>query len=274
MADYKVVDIEQLEAGLTATAEAIREHTGKEDLMKLEEMPEEIEGVFEAGKKSEYDAFWDEFQDYGNRTHYLNAFDGKGFNKNNFYPKYNIVFGENESNWTFIRWNDDDKHTLNLKERMELCGVSFDFTQLKTSIQTFYYTKFTEIPALDMSNVTSFDRTFAYNYGLKSIEELTIGKDASFNDAFAHSNVLEKLIIKGCIGGNGFNTQWCTKLSKDSIISIINALSTSTSGLTVTLSQTAVNRAFATATGAENGSTSEEWLALAATKSNWTISLA
>ena len=69
------------------------------------------------------------------------------------------------------------------------------------------------------------------------------------------------------------NMQW-SPLSKDSIISIINALSTATSDLPITLSITAVNNAFETSPGAADGSTSEEWTALIATKPNWTISLA
>ena len=28
----------------------------------------DLDDVYEAGKKAEYDAFWDEYQDYGNRT--------------------------------------------------------------------------------------------------------------------------------------------------------------------------------------------------------------
>lgn len=63
------------------------------------------------------------------------------------------------------------------------------------------------------------------------------------------------------------------KLSKPSITSIINCLSTTTSGLTVTLSKTAVNNAFETSEGVADGSTSQEWLNLVATKTNWTISL-
>ena len=55
----------------------------------------------------------------------------------------------------------------------------------------------------------------------------------------------------------------CTKLTKASLTSIINGLSAETSGLTVSLSKTAVNNAF----------TDEEWATLIATKSNWTISL-
>ena len=65
----------------------------------------------------------------------------------------------------------------------------------------------------------------------------------------------------------------CTLLDKESLTSIINCLSDSTSGLTVTLSLTAVNKAFEITNGADNGSNSTEWLNLVNTRSNWTISL-
>ena len=52
------------------------------------------------------------------------------------------------------------------------------------------------------------------------------------------------------------------------------ALSTTTTGLTVTFSKTAVDKAFETAEGANDGSTSPEWLALVATRPNWGIGLA
>ena len=90
---------------------------------------------------------------------------------------------------------------------------------------------------------------------------------------FTNCFQLQNLTIEGIIGQNGFNVQWSTKLSKASITSIINALSETTSGLTVTLSKTAVNNAFETSAGAADGSTSEEWTTLEGTKTNWTISL-
>jgi hypothetical protein len=65
------------------------------------------------------------------------------------------------------------------------------------------------------------------------------------------------------IGQKNFNVHWSPKLSKASIESIINALSSTTSGLTVTISKTAKEAVF----------TTEEWATLIATKPNWTISL-
>ena len=72
MADYKVVDAEKLEAGLIATADAIREKTGNAEKIdwKGNGMADQVDEVFEAGKKSEYDEFWDTLQSNGERRNY------------------------------------------------------------------------------------------------------------------------------------------------------------------------------------------------------------
>jgi hypothetical protein len=46
---------------------------------------------------------------------------------------------------------------------------------------------------------------------------------------------------------------WSTLLDKESILSFVNALSTTKSGLTTTLSLTAVNKAFETSEGVNDG---------------------
>ena len=94
--------------------------------------------------------------------------------------------------------------------------------------------------ALDFSDVTTSN--FNLFRGLNSLEDIT----------FVPNSIV-------------FSTEihWSENLTKASITSIINGLSTETSGLTVTLSKTAVDNAFEDA----------EWSELEATKPNWTISL-
>ena len=57
---------------------------------KLVTIAENEQKVFDAGKKAEYDAFWDAYQTNGNRRHYNHAFydywDDITYN-----PKYPIV---------------------------------------------------------------------------------------------------------------------------------------------------------------------------------------
>ncbi len=73
--------------------------------------------------------------------------------------------------------------------------------------------------------------------------------------------------------GISLDFYWCYNLSKASLTSAVNGLSSTAEGLTVSFSTTAVNKAFETSEGANDGSTSAEWTALANTKTNWTIAL-
>ena len=63
------------------------------------------------------------------------------------------------------------------------------------------------------------------------------------------------------------------KLNATSIKTIINSLSGSATGQTLTLSLAAVNKAFETSEGANDGSTTSTWNYLANVKQNWTITL-
>lgn len=74
---------------MTSIADNIREKTGVSEPLSLEDMASGINEVFEAGKKAEYDAFWDTFQNYGNRTNYLSAF-SQGFPNDAYNPKYDL----------------------------------------------------------------------------------------------------------------------------------------------------------------------------------------
>lgn len=85
------------------------------------------------------------------------------------------------------------------------------------------------------------------------------------NNTFRNCTSLAEIRINGPIEIS-IDIHW-SPLSKGSITSIIDALSTTTSGLTVTLSKTAVENVF-------GNTTADEWTALIATKSNWTVSLA
>lgn len=224
----------------------------------------------EQGKKAEYDAFWDSYQDYGNRTDYRRAFNLKWWGDKNFYPKYDM----------FIKGAPNDgfaESTItNLKKRLEECGVILDFSGATAFSYVFNSSKITDIGVVNTTGAPSLGSLFNSAYSLKNIDALILKKDGSqafSNDPFRMCQELENITIEGVIGQNGLNLQWSTKLSKASIESVINCLSTTTSGLSVTLSKAAVNKAFETSVGANNGATSTEWTTLIGTRSNWTISL-
>ena len=233
---------------------------------KLVTIAENQEKVFEAGKQSEHDKFWDVFQINGTRTAYQSALTGSGFSFDNFYPKYDIVLVGNNSqvfyNWRTARTNPPFG---SLKQRLEECGVKLDTSQATTLTSAFAYSTFTELPTIDLTGLTGSPTTlFAYNYEkFETIEKIIVNETTPLaTNMFASCNGLKNVIFEGVIGGS-LDFQWSKVLSKESIENIIDCLSDDVTGKTLTLSETAVNNAF----------TADEWNTLIAGKTNWTISL-
>lgn len=272
---YKVVDADQLDADLTAVADAIREKTGGSELLSFPDgMVAEVGAVYEAGeqagRQAEYDAFWDTFQQNGNRNYYRYAFGTSGWTGDNFYPKYDIILKTSYATYAFF---NSSQLTIDLVERMNDLGIKFVFDNFTNAAEIFCNSGITHLGELDFSAVTTGYGAFFGAANLTTIDKLIVSEATDFDSVFYACRALENLIIDGTIGQNEFNVRH-SPLNKASLTSIINALSDTTTDLTVTLSLTAVNNAFETSEGAADGSTSEEWLALVETKSNWTISLA
>jgi hypothetical protein len=100
---------------------------------------------------------------------------------------------------------------------------------------------------------------------LERVKSLTIFPEAVLKNSFDECVNLVDITIAGTIGQT-VDFHWSTKLSADSIRSIIWALSETATGKAITLSETAVNNAFASDMG--------EWTDyLSAIRSNWTINL-
>ncbi len=183
-----------------------------------------------------YDAFWDVYQAYGNRTDYSYAFANVGWTDESYKPRYTIKPSGADTTYMY-------------------------FKSLVTEIGE----------KLDLSNVTQLANTFRNSKCNKMLLN-NISEGCKFTTAFVGCNLTD-LAIAGVIGQSGFDIHWSIKLNKESHISVIEALSPTTEELSITLSLAAVNSAFETSEGALDGSTSEEWLNLIATKANWTIAL-
>ena len=213
---------------------------------------------FEAGKQAEYDAFWDAFQANGARLDYQYAFANSCWNDNTFNPKYDIIckgYGCTNMFWS--------AQITNLEERLQEMGVILDTSQNHYFSSMFQNATTAVLPELDLRIASNTLNAFL-NCKAKIIRNIIVSENTPFtNSTFQGCATLEEIRFEGVIGQNNLNMQWSTKLSKASIESIINALSTTTSGLTVTLSKTAKEAAF----------TADEWAALIATRPNWTISL-
>ena len=189
---------------------------------KLIRAKTDYDEVYEAGKQAEYDAFWDAYQDNGNRTNYEHAF--MHWPDECYNPKYPIIMAANSYAFQDARFKSTK--------------VDIDISQSPKTYYVFYNTKIETITKLIVAESVVFD-----------------------GQSFLYSSYLKNITIEGVIGSS-IDFKSCP-LTKASITSIINALSSSTSGQTCTLKKTAKEAAF----------TADEWATLIATKSNWTFSL-
>lgn len=224
---------------------------------------------FEAGKNAEQNTFWDNYTSNGTRENYSYAFYGSGWNNISFRPTKDIVVvGGTDNMFYGVKITD-------LQACLDVHGVKLDFSQATGFTYTFRTASLTRVGEIDTREASTISNMFRDARGLVTIDKVIFKDDGSqtFSNVFTNVNSLENITVEGVIGQNGFNISPSTKLTKASITSIINALSPTTSGLTVTLSKTAVNKAFETSEGTNDGDTSEEWTTLVNTKPNWTISL-
>lgn len=191
----------------------------------------------ENGRQAEYDRFWDNYQDYGNRTNYGYGFCAIGWNNETFKPKYTIYGG----NYCFYTMNQttpfDGSNAVDFKD------IPLDCSNLKTATYMFANCNCKNI-TVDLSNCTSLLYTFLLSGGgfldginLKVSENLT-----TVTNAFNNTWTLKKLRFTedSVIACNGFNFSWSSNLTQASILSILNALKdySGTSGYSITLGTT------------------------------------
>ena len=245
---------------MTAIADAIREKTGGTDALTLDGMAAAIPDVFSSGEKSAYDAFWDSYQDNGSRTQYAGAFAGGGWTSENFKPKYDMDCVGTCSYMFYYSGISGD-----LVQLLVSLGVTLDFSK-STALHGLFNSapSITRVGIIDITAAGASCSSLFNSAKVETIDKLVVSEKNVPNSWFYGCGKLKNLEIEGTIANNGFDVHWSTKLSRDSIISIVNALSDTTSGMTVTFSQTAVDAAF----------TDDEWAALIATKPNWTFTLA
>lgn len=172
-------------ATLQNIANAIRNKTGKTEKILPAEMPAEIESIETGGGDNYYDTFWDNYQDYGNRTDYQYAFSYGGWNDKTFNPKYNM--------------------------------------KVLNATSMFYTSQVTEInKTLDLSECTNCGTMFAYSMVL-TVKDMLVNENLDFSNAFRACYGLTTLGIRGTIGKT-ITVQWSNRLSSESVDNIINCL--------------------------------------------------
>lgn len=175
-------------------------------------------------------SWWDAFQQQGTGTMYAYAFYGNMWTDDIYEPIYPFIVSNG----------------YGMYHGSYITDVKLPIEFSNTSVQNQNMFNTTRIITIPLLKVTE-NNTFASNM-------------------FTNATGLKNITFDGVIA-NSLTMGTCAKLSKASIQSIFDCLSSTASGVTLTLSTTAVNNAFS------GGSTGTEWLNLVSTKPNWTISL-
>lgn len=231
---------------------------------------------YSEGKQAEYDAFWDNYQDNGKRTGGYLMFAGYGWNSENYKPKYKVAFGAsvypNYPTMMFERFDNLLKYAP-----LEINEGDIDFSKA-TALE--YSFRNANVSKVEMDcippNLTSMKSTFHMNsISSHNLTTLKLGVNASTTyDAtcFTVNSLRNVSFIEGSVIGNTISFS-SKVLTKESITNIMKALSTTTSGKTFSLSLTAVDKAFETSEGANDGHWSEEWDLLISARTNWSFTI-
>lgn len=175
------------------------------------------------GKAEAHQAFWEELQRGGQRTNYQYGFLGMGFSFENFYPIYDIVPQGNAAA-CFVNWNSQENHRGSLKERLALCGVRLDTSNVTIMQQLFSNCHITELPVVSMVNATGTKKAFSNNPYLHTIEKLIVSEKTQFDNCFEDTPALVNVIFEGVIAQNGLDLSDSPLLSYDSVKSVVDCL--------------------------------------------------
>ena len=139
-----------------------------------------------AGKQSEYDTFWDTYQQNGNRTNYYQRFLQDGWRDENFRPKYPIICKDDSSAASSV-FSRNRATTIPVPIYVE--GVKMQ--------ETFYYAQYLKtITLLSLKNVPEFKSTFS---GCTRLENITIDGSIDVSISFSVSSKLTNASVQSII---------------------------------------------------------------------------
>ena len=191
------------------------------------------------GMQHECDKFWYRLQhnrDNSPRTNYRYAF--ISMTEDMFYPRYDIK-PQGSAVFMFAYGSFGD-----IAARMEECNVTLDTSGVTAFGEWISYTDgITRLPTIDTRSSSDGGLAcFAYGaQGLVTIDKLILKDDGSqifYANTFERCSKLKDITIEGSIGTGVVDFRWCP-LTKASVISVVNALSPTVSGLTATFNKTA-----------------------------------
>lgn len=238
---------------------------------KLKKVAKNEQRVFDSGvevggklgMQLQYDEFWDAFQQNGERLDYRYAFCGGGWNNITLLPKYKKItpFAATYM-FYFSEYQGDITEIFDI-----------DFSECMSLQYCFNGSMFTRIGVIDARGCTALGRAFQTAEYLKTIDKIILSEESqtAFGYAFVGCYELENIEFEGDIC-NPIDFGDCEKLTKKSIVSIIEALHPESTAK-LTLSETAVNNIDWTGTVID-GVTCNSFDEVIDKRSDWIIALA
>lgn len=180
----------------------------------------EYSSDYNAGQKNAYDAFWDALQDRGKRDIYSYLFMGQTWTAENFKLKYPIK--PSQMAYAFYQ---------NTIPGLELSGSLYDFSVCTLLTQWLYRSEIVKVPKIYANKLANgCYHLFNEASKLVTVTELAFPNTAlTYSsptlNAFTNCTALENIKITGVIANTGFDLHWSTKLTIESLTSILSALS-------------------------------------------------
>lgn len=219
---------------------------------------EKIQHLFDAGKRAEYDRFWDDYQNNGNRADYTNGFGGC-WTAENFKPKYDLKPITAYMMFRYIKLGGAD-----FVEYLNNIGRTLDFSNCSQMQYTFSGANIGRLGVIDITQ-TKGQTTGLFNYSahIHTIDLLKVAETNTDLNIFESCSGLKNITIEGVIARN-FITK-SSPLTVESATSVINALkdysgTTSEYTYSVTFSPTTLSLLDAEGATAPGGVTWREYV--------------
>lgn len=193
-------------------------------------LKQDMDALYQAGgggnTQEYYDEFWDSCQQNGNRKAYHYGFAGNAWNDTTFKPKYDIKPSTALGSFMYSSITD-------LVACLQNTGVTIDTKDTTAAIQMFYGSSITTVPHIDLSKAAdNLTQTFASG-SIVTILGITSVATTKWQSNTFSTNV-ESVTFYGTIATN-FYINRCTKLNRNSLLSILQCLNSTVTGVTASL---------------------------------------
>lgn len=195
---------------------------------KLQLIARNVQKVFDGGKQTEREYFWDNATN--DNTSWAYRFAGRGWNDKTFRPTVDITM------------TGSCTATFNGSQITDIVDNMGEHTMIITDVTNaanmFSNSQVTHCPYIELSEATNISYLFSWCQALTTIDGITFptSTSATVTNAFQGCTALANITVNGKIVISGLDFKQSKSLSVESLRSILGALSLDVSGKSITLS--------------------------------------